>query len=120
MKAALHHPSAHSNAYQHTQTNRGAGSLERFTAWLNTQEEKRFLWTAVSLVGHGTVFTILTLATVLLTGNVFALLAITCATMMVVLAVNLAALPVKYIIPVFFGSLLIDMLVMITAIALWL
>lgn len=118
MKAILHHPAANSNVYQNTTAQ--TGLWQRFTAWANTQEEKRFLWAALSLVGHGTLFTIITFATVILTGNVFALMAITCATMMVVLAVNLAALPVKYIIPIFFGSLLVDILVMITAIALWL
>ncbi len=118
MKAILHHPGATSNIYNSTYAKESL--LQRFTAWLNTQEEKRFFWAALSLVGHGTFFTIITFATVILTGNVFALLAITCATMMLVLAVNLAALPVKYIIPIFFGSLLVDVLVMITAIALWL
>jgi len=120
MKAILHHPGAQTNRYHHTRENSGTARLDRFTTWLNTQEEKRFFWAAISLVGHGTVFTILTFATVILTGNVFALIAVTCATMMLVLAVNLAALPVKYIIPVFFGSLLVDALIMITAIALWL
>lgn len=116
MKAVLQHPGA--NVYNNTHSREGL--LHRFTAWLNTQEEKRFFWTALSLVGHGTLFTIMTFATVILTGNVFALMAVTCATMMLVLAVNLAALPVKYIIPVFLGSLFVDLLVMITAIALWL
>ena len=119
MKAILQHPNAQGNIYHHTQEHTGRGLLFQFTAWLNTQEEKRFFWAAISLVGHGTVFTILTFATVILTGNVFALIAVTCATMMLVLAVNLAALPVKYIIPIFIGSLLVDALVIITAIALW-
>lgn len=120
MKAALHHSEANSSYYNNTYTAEKAGLLQRFSAWLDTQEEKRIFWSALSLVGHGTFFTIITFATVILTGNVTALLAITCATMMTVLAVNLAALPAKYIIPIFFGSLLIDLLVMITAVALWL
>ena len=118
MKAILHHQAANTNLYN-TNTVHHAGLLQRFTAWLNTQEERRFFWAALSLVGHGTFFTIITFATVILTGNIFALMAITCVTMMVVLAVNLAALPMKYIIPVFFGSLLVDVLVIITALALW-
>ncbi|MES2849594.1 MAG: hypothetical protein V4685_11100 [Bacteroidota bacterium] len=120
MKAILQHPAANNNFYSETYAAAKTSMLHRFAAWLNTQEEKRFFWAAISLVGHGTFFTIVTFATVILTGNVFALLAITCATMMMVLAVNLAALPVKYIIPVFFASLIVDALVMITAIALWL
>lgn len=118
MKAILHHPAANSKLYQNKTAQ--AGLVQRLAAWMETQEEKRFFWAALSLVGHGTIFTILTFATVILTGNEFALIAVTCTTMMVVLAVNLAALPVKYIIPVFFGSLLVDLLVMITAIVLWL
>lgn len=121
MKAILHHnqPFAGSKAYKGTFSINQTGIGTKLTAWLNAQEEKRFFWAAISLLGHGTLFTIATMATVIFTGNIFALLVITCLTMTTVLVVNLAALPVKYTVSVFFLSLLTDVLVMITALALW-
>jgi hypothetical protein len=120
MKAVLHHRDITERNQFHTTYSPAHTSLwQKFMTYAGTQEEKRFFWAAISLVGHGTFFTIVTLATVILTGNVFALLAITCLTMTTVLVVNLAALPVRYIIPVFFGSLVVDVLVIITALALW-
>ncbi|HMI78084.1 MAG TPA: hypothetical protein VK484_04790 [Ferruginibacter sp.] len=57
--------------------------------------------------------------TVILTGNSFVLLTATCLSMAMVLVVNLAALPAKYIIPVFFFSLLADVVITATALVLW-
>jgi hypothetical protein len=95
-----------------------AGIWERFIAFADRQQDKRLLWAAISILGHGTIFTIGTIATVILLGNVLPLLAIACFTMTMVVVVNLAALPTKYIIPIFFLSLLIDLGVIITAILL--
>ena len=68
--------------------------------------------------GHGTLFTIATLAIVILTGNVFALFITACCAMVLVVIVNLAAMPTKVTVPVFFFSLLIDIAVIVTAILL--
>lgn len=121
MKTILHHNQSFTgtNAYREAYISTQAGLLPKFTAWLNAQEEKRFLWAAISLFGHGTFFTIITMATVILTGHALALIAITCFAMTAVLVVNLAALPVKYTVSVFLLSLLVDMLVIITALAMW-
>ncbi len=91
----------------------------RFIAWAAAQEENRFLWVALSLFGHGTVFTIITFMIVLFTGGQFFLLGLTCFTMALVLIVNLAALPTKYTIPAFFLSLLIDFAIIATALLTW-
>ena len=76
------------------------------------------MWLAFGVLGHGTLFTIATMAVVLMTGPVFPLLAITCFSMVAVLIVNLAAMPTKITIPVFALSLLVDLAVIITAIML--
>ena len=96
-----------------------AAAWNRFIRYASMQEEKRFLWTAISILGHATFFTIGTLILVIAAGNDFLLLTATCITMAVVLAVNLAALPTKYTIPIFFFSLLADFAIMITALAFW-
>ena len=97
-----------------------ANLWNRFIAFADGQEKNRMLWAAIGLTGHGTFFTIATMATVILTGNVFALLAAACFPMVLVVIVNLAALPTKYTIPVFFLSLLADLVIIATALALWL
>ena len=92
---------------------------QKFISYAERQEERRFLWTSIAILGHATFFTLGTLILVLATGNEFFLFTATCVTMAVVLAVNLAALPTKYTIPVFFLSLLADVAIMVTALALW-
>ena len=90
----------------------------KFIAYASAQENNRLLWSAISIFGHGTIFTIATLAVVILTGNLFFLMAATCLTMTMVLIVNLAALPTKYTIPVLLASVFIDLLIIATAVAL--
>lgn len=96
-----------------------AAAWHKFISYAAQQERRRFLWLAISLLGHATFFTIGTLIVVLATGNEFYLLTASCLTMALVLAVNLAALPTKYTIPIFFFSLLADIIIMATAVALW-
>lgn len=91
----------------------------KLIAYAESQEEKRFAWAAISLLGHGTCFTVATMSIVMLTGNSFALLVATCLSMAMVLVVNLAALPTKYIIPVFFFSLFADIVIITAALVLW-
>lgn len=121
MNIAVHHQPR--NTAQHsveTRSEMKAGIWQKVVAYCNAQEEKRFFWVALSLLGHGTIFTILTFIVVILTGNVFGLLVATCFIMVSVVIINLAALPLRYLIPVFFTSLLLDLLIMITAFTLWL
>ncbi|HMC99003.1 MAG TPA: hypothetical protein VKH37_02590 [Ferruginibacter sp.] len=110
----------HDLLYRHTATHTKRHSVSLWTQFINyatNQQPNRMLWLAIGLVGHGCIFTVATLAVVVLTGNVFALYAIACFPMGLVLVVNLAALPTKIIIPVFFLSILIDIGVIIAAIA---
>lgn len=92
------------------------GLWTRFIEFAEKQQFNRLMWLAFGVLGHGTVFTIATMAVVLMTGAVFPLLAITCFSMVAVLVVNLAAMPTKITIPVLALSLLVDMAVIITAI----
>jgi len=91
---------------------------KQFIEFSDRQEYNRLGWVVAGILGHGTIFTIATLAAVTLMGNIFVLYIIACCAMVMVVVVNLAALPTKYTVPVFFLSLLIDFGVIITAIIL--
>lgn len=88
----------------------------RFINWADAQQESRLLWLALALGGFGCVLTPLTiLLIVAFTGmNLFLFMA-TLFAMAISLIVNLAALPTKITIPVFFLSVLIDLLVIVAA-----
>jgi hypothetical protein len=107
----------HSRAY--TPSRRPVlGIWSRFIDFAEKQQFNRLMWLALGVLGHGTVFTTGTMAVVLLNGAVFPLLAITCFSMVMVLIVNLAAMPTKITIPVLALSLLVDLAVIVTAILL--
>lgn len=89
----------------------------RFIKWADGQESSRMLWTAVSIVGHGCFFTIITMSAILLTGNNFIFWPFAIASMTMCVVVNLAAMPAKVIIPVFFFSLLIDVVIIVLCLA---
>lgn len=87
---------------------------KKFIGWADRQEEHRFGWTAVSIAGHGCVFTIITVATILFTGNNFIFWPFAIAAMTIPLVANLAAMPTKVTIPLLFGSVLVDAAIIVT------
>ncbi len=93
---------------------------KKFITYADNQQSNRLWWMTLGILGHGTIFTIATLGIVTVLGNVFLLYVITCCAMVMSVVVNLAALPTRYIIPIFFLSLLIDLGVIIAAILLYL
>lgn len=91
----------------------------RFISWADGQEEHRFGWTAFAIAGHGCVFTIITVATILFTGNNFFFWPFAIGAMTITLIVNLAAMPTRVTIPVLFASLLVDLAIVVSAIAMY-
>lgn len=89
---------------------------KRFINWSTDQEGNRLLWTALSILGHGCVVTIITLMTIIFTGNHFIFWVFAIAAMAMSVISYLAALPTRITIPIFFLSLLIDVLIIITCI----
>ena len=83
--------------------------LKRFINWANSQEKNRFLWLALGIVGHGCVLTIITMMSIMFAGNNFIYWPFAIAAMTMTVVSNLAALPTKYTIPVFFLSIIIDL-----------
>ena len=82
---------------------------KRFINWAEKQEENRFGWTAFAIAGHGCVFTVITVAIILATGNNFIFWPIAIGAMATSLITNLAALPTKITIPTLFITVLIDL-----------
>ena len=105
------------HAYSPASANTGTkiSLWKKFINWADKQEENRFGWTAFSIAGHGCVFTIFTVAIILLTGNNFIFWPFAIAAMAICLIVNLAALPTKITIPVLFFSLLVDLTIIVLA-----
>ena len=89
----------------------------KFIAWCIEQNESRLLWVGIALAGHGCVLTPLTVLAVGATGADFTLIMFALAAMAMALIVNLAALPTKITIPVLLLSVVVDVAVVIAAIA---
>jgi hypothetical protein len=89
----------------------------RFFDWCKSQEKYRFGWLAAIIAGHGCVITPVTLFFVMIAGNSPLLWAFVMAAMAMSLITNLAALPTKITIPVFFLSVLIDVMVIASCVA---
>ena len=90
---------------------------KKFIGWTDKQEENRMLWAAIGIAGHGCAFTILTLLAILFTGNHFIFWPFAIGAMAMTVVVNLAALPARITIPVFFLSLIIDAVIIAMCIA---
>jgi hypothetical protein len=91
--------------------------IGRFFDWSKTQEERRLLWLGVALSAHGCVLTPLTVLAVVLAGASLPMLVIALVAMMMSLVTNLAAMPTRITIPVFVLSVLIDLTLIITSLA---
>ena len=91
--------------------------LTRFIAWCESQEKNRLGWVAGIITGHGCFFTPLTLLFVMIAGNNFIFWPFVIGGMGMCLISNLAAMPTKITLPLFFFSLLIDFSIIIAATA---
>lgn len=89
---------------------------KKFLDWCDGQEKYRFGWLAAALSLHGCVLTIITLFAVVLAGNHFIFWPFAIGAMAITLITNLAAMPTKVTIPVFFFSVLIDLVIIISCV----
>jgi len=103
----------HVYAHQLDVTNK-VSAWKKFIDWCEGQEKYRFGWLAAALSIHGCILTILTMFAVVLAGNHFIFWPFVIGAMAVTLISNLAAMPTKITIPVFFFSVIIDLVIIIT------
>lgn len=89
--------------------NKNQSIVSKFITWCQAQEKSRFGWVGLILAVHGCVITPITLFIIVMAGNNIALWGIAMGAMAASLITNLAALPTKITIPVFFFSVIIDL-----------
>jgi len=90
----------------------------RFYVWTVQQEEKRFMWLALTfLMQIGLALPCTLLAIVFLGGNNFNLWLIACVANVPSLALSLAAQPTKVTLPVLFFAWLVDAVIILFAAA---
>jgi len=85
--------------------------ISRFIAWCNEQEKFRFGWVAAIIAIHGCVLAPITVLVITLGSNHIAYWGVAIGAMAMALVANLAAMPTKITIPVFFFSVLLDVLI---------
>lgn len=90
--------------------------FKRFINWCASKQEKRILWQSITHPVHGCIITPIAMIAAMLGGVEHGLFIPVIVAIALNLVVNLAALPTKITIPVFFLSILIDLGVMAAAI----
>jgi hypothetical protein len=99
----------HVISVSYPETKRNQSLVSRFIHWADSQEKHRFGWVAAIIAGHGCVITPITLFAIILSGNNFIFWPIVLVAMAASLVSNLAAMPTKITIPVFFFTVLVDL-----------
>lgn len=103
-------PHNYNNIYSHELAQQSFFS--RFITWCEGQEPYRLGWMAAIVFLHGCVLTPITVLTVTLSGNFPGFWIAAIAAMGMALVSNLAAMPTKYTIPIFFVSFFIDLVIL--------
>ena len=83
--------------------------ITQFLAWCKGQEENRLAWLAVILTVHGCVLSPATVLLIVSGNNSIILWSMAICAIGMSLITNLSALPTKITIPVFFLSIVIDL-----------
>jgi hypothetical protein len=91
--------------------------IQRFLSWSKAQQHDHFMWIGIGLALQGCALAPISLYFVSLVGVNLTLFCIVLTAMAMVLVTNLAALPTKITIPVLVASVIIDVGVIITALA---
>jgi hypothetical protein len=104
------------STYVHPVKKESTSIINRFVTWTKSQEKNRLAWLAVIITAHGCVLTPITLFAIVLAGNNIIFWSLAIAAMGMSLVTNLAALPTKITIPVFFFSVLIDLVIIVNCI----
>ena len=89
----------------------------RFMAYCKGQEANRLLWLGVILAVHGCILTPITVMATFFAGPSFSLFMAGMVAMGIALVTNLAAMPTRITIPAFALSVLVDIAVIVSSIA---
>ena len=91
--------------------------VAKFINWCIGQEKNRLGWLGGILAIHGCLFTPITLFAIILSGTYFPFYMAALVAMGLAVVTNLAAMPTKFTIPIFFFSLLVDIAIIISCIS---
>ena len=105
------------STYAHPVKKESTPLVSRFLTWCKGQEKYRLGWLAAIITAHGCVLTPITLFAIILSGNSIVFWSMAIAAMGMSLITNLSALPTKITIPVFFFSVIIDLVIIANCIA---
>lgn len=86
--------------------------LQRFFNWCVGQEKNRLGWVAAIIAIHGCVLTPITMFAVVSAGMGFIYIPFISAAIALPLISNLAAMPTKITLPLFFSSILVDLVIL--------
>ena len=89
----------------------------RFFKWCSGQEQYRLAWLAAILAIHGCILTPITVLALFAGGNSIVMWPFAIGAMAMALISNLAAMPTKFTIPIFFLSVLIDVALITVSLA---
>ena len=106
------------HVYAHPVQATKVSAWKKFINWCDSQEKYRFGWLAAAITLHGCILTIITMFAIILAGNHFIFWPFTIGAMGITLIVNLAAMPTKITIPVFFASVFVDLVIIVSCITL--
>ena len=91
-----------------------ASLWKKFIHWCNSQEENRLGWLAASFIVHGCIFVPMTIMIIAASGNNFIFIALALGAMIIAITASLADIPIKISLPVFFFTLVLDILIIIS------
>ncbi len=87
----------------------GPSLVSKFIRWATEQDaENHIAWAGISLIATAAALFPFTMAIILINGAVFPLILGAMVSLVLVVALNLAAMPTRYTIPAFLLSILID------------
>src|SRR5690242_10772105 len=86
---------------------------KKFINWCIKQEENKLGWLAAAFLVHGCIFVPMTIVSIAMSGNNFIFIAIALGTMIVAVTVTLATLSTKITLPVFFLTLIVDLIIIV-------
>ena len=89
--------------------------IKSFMKWAEEQDEYRFGWLGVIVAGNGCFITPATVYVVLYSGNNLFLFMAALAVFAISFVANLAAMPTRITIPVFFAGLLVDIIIVLVS-----
>jgi len=92
-------------------------AIAKFLTWCDDQDENRLGWLAVAVGGHGCFITPITMFAIIMAGNHIFFWALALTAMGASLVSNLAAMPTKVTIPIFVISVVIDIAIIASCIA---